>query len=189
MVRRHIFVVKAFGMQLIIHRILLIQLAHNMRQHPVSLLKMLFLQILGITSIIRDCLIAVTQGLGNLIRFTQIEAISGIHMRLQLCQIKRQRRLYVHEFLVHLHLLIRLGHDILFDILHTIAMQNMLSIIQQITFRLQLKADSCIRLFHMTIGMQLIIFLLHMIVNSLITHDDQSQRRTLHTAYTHALSA
>ena len=82
MVRRHIFVVKAFGMQLIIHRILLIQLAHNMRQHPVSLLKMLFLQILGITSIIRDCLIAVTQGLGNLIRFTQIEAISGIHMRL-----------------------------------------------------------------------------------------------------------
>ena len=68
-------------------------------------------------------------------------------------------------------------------------MQNMLSIIQQITFRLQLKADGCIGLCDMSTGMQLIIFLLHMIVNSLITHDDQSQRRTLHTAYTHTLSA
>ena len=43
MMCRHIFVVKAFGMQLVIHRILLIQLAHDMRQHLVSLLKMLFL--------------------------------------------------------------------------------------------------------------------------------------------------
>ena len=110
-------------------------------------------------------------------------------MCLQLRKVKGQRRLHIHEFLIDFHLLIRLGHDIAFHILHDIAMQNMLSIIQQITFRFQLKADGRVGLCDMSTGMQLIIFLLHMMINGLITHDDQSQRWTLHTSHAHAFSS
>ena len=160
-----------------------------MRQNLVCLLKMLLLQILGIASVIGYCLIAITQHLCNLVCFAQIKAIPCIHMRLQLGKIKGQRWLHIHEFLINFHLLFRLGQNFAFDILHDITVQNVLAIIQKLTFGFQLKGDGGIRLLYMSSGLQLIIFLLHMIVDCFIPHDDQPQGRTLHTAHAHAFSS